>query len=249
MQIDGSLQNTYTQMASMKRINQASDDAAGLAISQKMISSINGYATATANVQTAGDLAATAGGGLSSMQGSLQRMRELAVQASNGTYTADDRKVLQDEIAQLKSSISQVSQGTEFNTIKLLDGSFSDQSIASTPYGTGRSMSIQNTSLQSLGIDAFDVTGTFDISDIDNAMAKISDAQGNVGATSNALQYEAEINATAQENLTAAESGISDADIAQLSMTLKNQQMIQQYQYFAQQKNMEQKSGILNLLR
>ena len=103
MRIDNSIQNTYAQLSSMKRINSAADDAAGLAISQKLLSQIGGYDAASSNAQSMSDLANTADGTLSSIDDSLQRIRELAVQASNGTYTSEDKKMMQNEIDQLKS--------------------------------------------------------------------------------------------------------------------------------------------------
>lgn len=248
MKIDTTIQNSYSQLSSGKRINSAADDPAGLSISQQMTAQVKGYDAGTANVQTAKDLTTTAGDALGSINDQLQRMRELAVQASNGIYTAEDKVGIQQEIDQLKTSINSVGKGTEFNTIKLLDGSFSDKNVASGPSGTGKTMSIQNSSLESLGIADFDVTKTFDIATIDSAITKVSDSRASLGATSNALDAQVNINETASYNLSASESQISSADIAKTASDLKQQQMLQQVQVYAQKMKMSQGAGVLNLL-
>lgn len=248
MKINNSMDNSYMRLASAKRINQAADDPAGLAIAQKLTAQIKGYDKGTDNALTAKDLANTAEGSLSGINDSLQRIRELAVQASNGTNTADDKRMIQDEISQLKNSIGDAAKNTEFNTMKVLDGSFADKTIATDPSGTGRTMTIQNTSLETLGIDGFDVTQDFDIADIDNAITKVSESRSNLGATVNSLDHTVASNNNAAANLTRADSQISDADMAKTMMDLKNQQIKQQIQIYAQQNKAAQGNSVLNLL-
>jgi len=180
--------NIYSQLSSGKRINGASDDAAGLAIAQKMETQIRGYSRGTQNAEDSKNLYNTAESALGSVNDNLQRMRELSVQASNGTLTDGDRAIIQTEIEQIKSSISDVAKNTSFNTQTLLDGTFSDKNIASNPRGTGSKMSIKNSSLESLGIADFDVTKEFDIKQIDDAIQKVSDARSDIGAKTNALE-------------------------------------------------------------
>ncbi len=114
------------KLSSGYRINRAADDAAGLSISEKMRGQIRGLNQASSNAQDGISLIQTAEGGLSETHSILQRMRELSVQASNGTETDDDRKAVADEIKQLQSEITRISSDTEFNTMKLLDGSLAD---------------------------------------------------------------------------------------------------------------------------
>lgn len=249
MKIDNSIQNSYIQLSSAKRINSAADDPAGLAISQKLIAQVKGYDKGTDNALAGKDLARTAEGSLSSINDSLQRIRELAVQASNGTYSADDKQMVQEEINQLKSSISDTARNTEFNTIKVLDGSFSNKALATSPSGTGQIMSIQNTSLESLGIEQFDVTQPFDIADIDNAISKVSDSRSNLGATSNGLDSTINSNNVAATNLSSSESQISGADMAKAIMDLKAQQIKQQVQIYTQKSMANQSGNTLDLLR
>ena len=105
------------------KINRAADNAAGLSVSEKMRSQINGLSQASCNSNDAVSLIQTAEGGLGESEDIIQRMRELAVQAANGTYTDDDRKQIQYEIDALKSEVDRTAESTEFNEIKLLDGS------------------------------------------------------------------------------------------------------------------------------
>lgn len=249
MKIDNNIQQSLAQLSSGKRINSASDDPSGLAISQKMTAQINGYDQATSNALSAKELSNTAEGALSSIEDSLLRIRELAVQASNGTYTAADRKLMQVEISQLKDGIQETTRNTEFNTIKLLDGSFTNRNMASGPSGTGTPMTIKNTSLETLGIDQFDVTQNFDISDIDNAIAQVSDSRSSLGAMSNRLDHQVNANNIMSSNLSSAEDKISNADFAKTITELKTQLLLQNVQIYAQNKKMDQSMGILDIMK
>src|SRR5262249_1825544 len=110
------------RLSSGLRINRAADDAAGLSISEKLRGQIRGLNQASSNAQDGISLIQTADGALNEVATILQRMRELAVQAANGTYTADDRQAIQQEVSQLVDEINRISGATEFNTKKLLDG-------------------------------------------------------------------------------------------------------------------------------
>ena len=120
------------KLSSGYRINRAADDAAGLSISEKMRSQIRGLNKASSNAQDGISLIQTAEGALNESHSILQRMRELSVQAANGTETDDDREAVQNEIEQLQSELTRISDTTEFNTMKLLDGSLGSKSATST---------------------------------------------------------------------------------------------------------------------
>lgn len=248
MRIDGSTQNTYERLSTAKRINRASDDPAGLAILQKLQEQTRGLNKATDNALSMNDLSKTADGALSSMHDSLQRMRELAVQAQNGILTDSDRAAIQEEIGEIKQSISSTVQNTQFNTQKLLDGTFTDKNIAINPNGTGMKMNVQNTGLEALGIDSFDVTGSFDISDIDSAISKVSEARSELGATSNRITHGVNVNNISEYNITAANSRIEDLDMASAMVQLSTQQILQQYNYYAQKQTYQQKANSISLL-
>lgn len=132
------------KLSSGQRINSASDDAAGLAISEKMRGQIRGLDQATRNAQDGVSLIQTAEGALSETTDILQRMRELSVQASNDTATDDDRKALQDEVKQLKSEVDRIGNNTEFNTKKLINGALSGTQVGGvgSKIGTSTSASI-----------------------------------------------------------------------------------------------------------
>ncbi len=120
------------KLSSGYRINRAADDAAGLSISEKMRGQIRGLNQASTNAQDGISLIQTAEGALNESHSILQRMRELSVQAANGTETDDDREAVQNEIEQLQSELTRISDTTEFNTMKLLDGSLGSKSASST---------------------------------------------------------------------------------------------------------------------
>ncbi len=131
----GSLSKSTEKLSSGFRINRAADDAAGLAISEKMRSQIRGLNQASTNAQDGISLIQTAEGALNETHSILQRMRQLSVQAANGTETDEDRSNLQDEVAQLQDELDRIAETTEFNTMKLLDGSFSGKAAGSTSSG------------------------------------------------------------------------------------------------------------------
>ena len=248
LNINNSMQSLYQNMSSLKRISSAKDDPAGMAISQKMKSQTDGYETSINNIDNMNNLNKVAQGGLSSINSSLQRIRELSLQASNGILSDGDKNAIQGEITQLKEGISEVSKNTQFNTVNLLDGSFEDKSVASNPDGTGRTMSIGDFSLEGLGMSDFDVTKDFDIRTIDNALSKVSSAQGKLGATYNSLNSNSNYNSVARENIAAANSRIEDLDIGEQITRLNTKNLLQQVQYQMQQKQMDNEVNKIDML-
>lgn len=230
------------QIASGQRINSAADDAAGLAISEKLKSQVTSANKNIENIATMDNALRTAEGSFGSIQDSLGRIRELAVQASNGILSDDDKQIVQNEINQLKEGISSVASNTEFNNIKLLDGSFTNRNVAMNAQGTGSSITIENTSLETLGIKDFDVTKDFDISSIDDALTKVSEARSKLGSASNAFEHASASIAVKAENLTSARSNITDADIGRQVSVLKRNQVLDQYKMFTQQAIQQQKT-------
>ncbi len=133
--VSTNLQKSTEKLSSGYRINRAADDAAGLAISEKMRSQIRGLSQASTNAEDGISLIQTAEGALNETHSILQRMRQLAVQAANGTETDDDRGNIQDEIEQLQDELDRIAETTEFNTMKLIDGSFDGMSVTNTTSG------------------------------------------------------------------------------------------------------------------
>lgn len=243
----------YTRIASGSKINSAADNAAGLAITEKMNSQTRGMEVSQNNMSSMSDLANTAEGALGSIGDNLGRIRELAVQAGNGILSDSDKSIIQNEINQLKEGISDVARNTEFNTIKLLDGNFADKQTAMNPDGSGKKISIESASLANLGIEDFDVTGgSFDIAQIDSAIEKVSESRSNLGSVTNAFGHAISNSKNAQVNLTSAASSIEDTDIAQEMTNIKKQQVLDQYKMYTQQMQAEQQRaeyGVVDYLK
>lgn len=240
------LQMDMIRMSTARRINSAADDAAGLSISEELLSQSNGYSMASRNAQDAQSASNVAEGGLSGIEDNLQRIRELSVQASNGTYSDEDKAIMQDEIEQIKSGITDQAKGTEFNTIKLLDNT-SNINLATNPSGTGSSMKMVDTTLETLGIADFDVTKNFSINSIDNAISKVSNARSNFGATSNRLDSVISSNDITNHNLMASMSRITDTNYGQVVTDYNTQNALNQYSYMAMQANIQQNSLLMKV--
>lgn len=238
--------SAYQNISSGQRINSAADDAAGLSIATKMDGQTRAMEKNIENIGSMSDLTQTAEGSLGSIQDSLIRIRELTVQAGNGILSDGDRSVIQSEVSELLQNIQSTAEGTEFNTMKLLDGSFANKNTAMNPDGTGKQISIENTSLQSLGIDGFSVTDG--VGAIDTALEKVTQSRSNLGSVQNAFEHATRNKENAVVNLSSAKSQIQDADIAAEISKLKKEQILQQYQIFAQKTKDEQRQNELGAL-
>jgi len=247
------------KLSSGYRINRAGDDAAGLAISEKMRGQIRGLEQASRNAQDGISLIQTAEGALNETHSILQRMRELAVQAANDTNTNADRANLQAEVNELLSEIDRIAKDTEFNTKKLLDGSANTTGIVfHIGANAGQAITLkindmQATSGTGLGLAAVDIstqTGAdAAITTINNAIEKVSTERANLGAYQNRLEHTVNNLGTSAENLTAAESRIRDVDMAKEMMEFtKNNILTQAAQAMLAQAN-QQPQGVLQLLR
>lgn len=239
----------YGQIASGKRIRSAADDASGLAISQKLEKETGGLDAASSNIKDGISVANVKDGALSSIQDSLQRIHELSLKASNGLYGADEKQMIQDEVDQLLQGIEQTAKGTSFNEMKLLDGSMADMNIASNPDGTGMKIQMHDATLQALGLDGYNVTGSFDISAVDNAMKKVNDARSNTGAITNAMEHAYNYNTNASLQLTSARSRIEDLDMPQAISEKKKEELLKNYQMGMMRRKMNDDGMVLKLFR
>lgn len=242
------LRRNFQQLSSGKRINSAADDAAGLAIATKLLSQKNGYDVGLRNAATSQDMVNVAEGGLSKISDSLQRMRELSIQASNtAIYGDDDREAIQQEIDQLKGYILDAAKNTQFNNMNVLDGSMKNSHVASNPDGGGMDINMPDAVLSNLGIADFDVTGDFDISQIDSALEKVSSARSGLGAAYNRLGHTMNYNSYASYNVTASQSRLEDLDYAGAVSDMKKNSLLQEYRIMMQKKQQEQ-FGTVNRL-
>ncbi|MBB2481638.1 flagellin [Bacillus sp. APMAM] len=241
------------KLSSGMRINRAGDDAAGLAISEKMRGQIRGLDQASRNSQDGISLIQTAEGALNETHDILQRMRELAVQGGNDTNTADDRTQIQTELNQLMSEIDRISSTTEFNTKNLLGGTFSATLQVGANDGQIINFSISAMDTTNLGVASVSVgsnaLASTSISALDAAITTVSTQRANLGALQNRLEHTINNLNTSSENLTAAESRIRDVDMAKEMMTqTKNSILSQAAQAMLAQAN-QQPQGVLQLLR
>lgn len=242
--------NYYGQIASGSKLQSAADGAAEMSIVQGEIGQINGYDMGTRNAEDAKSVLDVADGAYNSITESLQRMRELAVQASNSAVLSDgDRQAIQDEIDQLKQGIADIANNTEFNTKKLLDGSNSDMYVQSgANAGQGQTIDTGNATLEALGIADFDVTGDFDIQTIDDALSKVSSNRSSIGAQSNSLDYTIGYNTQTSYNLTKTVSQMQDTDIAKAVSDMNKKQLLDTVNFIMQRRRQEEERQRVNLL-
>lgn len=227
------MSKTMERLSSGYRINRAADDAAGLAISEKMRAQISGLRQAQRNAQDGISLIQTAEGALNEVHSMLRRIRDLAVQASNGTYTDADKAEIQKEVKNLIGEISGIAVRTEFNTMKLLN--FTGVTSKTFTFQVGAndeqtiSIDLKDMRPESLEIKDFTVSGTsITLKTIDNAISVVSSFRSDLGAVQNRLEHTINNLAVSEENLQAAESRIRDADMAAEVAELTKAQILQQ---------------------
>ncbi|SHH78257.1 flagellin N-terminal helical domain-containing protein [Sporanaerobacter acetigenes] len=265
-----SIEKALERLSSGKRINRASDDAAGMAISEKMRAQVQGLRQASRNSLDGISLIQTAEGALNEVHAMLQRMRELCVQGANGVYKEEDLKTIGAEIVQLTEQIDKIANDTEFNGIKLLDGSQKEIQLqvgANEGQKVTIEMSSINATAKELGINsgivkyndtdkkfeiAKDLTPTkFNdaIKTYNTAIGKVSEMRSKLGAYQNRLEHTIKNTDNTAENLTASMSRIEDADMAIEMSEFTRLNILQQAgtAMLAQANQLPQ--GVLQLLR
>ena len=241
------------KLSSGYRINRAGDDAAGLSISEKMRSTIRGLNKASTNAQDGISLVQVAEGALNETHAILQRMNELATQAANDTNTTTDRDAIQKEIDQLTSEINRIQSTTQFNTMNLLDGSFTGKNLqVGSLSGQNISISIGKMSASKLGVSGLKVSSFSKagaaMASIQAAIQKVSVQRSKLGALQNRLEHTIKNLDTTAENTQAAESRIRDVDMAKEMVDYsKNQILAQAGQSMLAQAN-QATQGVLSLL-
>ncbi|APQ78186.1 flagellin [Clostridium botulinum] len=247
------------KLSSGLRINRAGDDAAGLAISEKMRGQIRGLNQASRNSQDAISLIQTAEGALNETHSILQRMRELAVQAANDTNVTVDRENLQKEVAELQSEINRIASQTQFNTKSLINGAVSKDADAMTfqiGANSGQtikltigSMDAKTLKVDNIKLDDTAANITKQIATIDTAINSVSKERAKLGANQNRLEHTIANLDNSAENLQAAESRIRDVDMAKEMMNFtKTNILTQAAQAMLAQAN-QAPQGVLQLLR
>ncbi|HEX8941059.1 MAG TPA: flagellin [Candidatus Limnocylindrales bacterium] len=209
------------KLSSGLRINRAADDAAGLAISEKLRAQVRGLNQAQRNAQDAISMVQTAEGALNEVHASLQRIRELAVQYNNGTLGSAEQNSITAEAAQLMSGITDIANQTTFNGKALLSSAATSVSFQ-VGANQGETLSVAFTALS---VSAASVTA---ISSVDTAIGSVSDLRGTLGAAQNRLESAVRNLGVAAENMSASESRIRDVDVASEMVNFTKLQILQQ---------------------
>ena len=263
-----SMDKAMQQLSTGKRINSAADDAAGLAISNKMTSQIRGLNQAVRNANDGISMLQTAEGATGEITNMLQRMRELAVQAANDTYQASDRSSLNAEVKLLSAEISRIADNTEWNGMKLFTAG---NAASGTGIGTAGTVTLQVGIGGSAG-DRFDVqlsdidatvlgvnsaainlstrsAATSALTALDTAIETIDNERSTYGATMNRLTYAIDNLTNISQNAQASRSRIMDTDYAQATTELAKSQIIQQAATAMLAQANQAPQAVLSLLR
>lgn len=255
------LARSTEKLSSGYRINRASDDAAGLSISEKMRGQIRGLKQASTNAQDGQSLIQTAEGAMNEIHSVLQRMRELTVQAKNDTYLQEDRAKIKTEVDQLQSEITRIATQTQFNKMNLLTGSYkSMQFQVGANDNQVIKLSISKLTASALGVEGVasaignatvskgSIIGD-QLSTIDKAITTVSTARSNLGAISNRLDHTIANADNMAENLQSSESKIRDVNIASEMVSYSSMSILQQAGQSMLSHANQATQGVLSLLQ
>jgi len=252
------MSTSLERLSSGLRINRAADDAAGLAISEKMRGQIGGLGQAQRNAQDGVSLVQTGEGALNEVHSMLQRVRELKVQVNNGTLDTKDKDAIAAEAKQLMTEIGEIQKNTKFNNVALLDGSKATITLqvganeaesidVTTSNITGSSTKVAGLTTNAATATLFE--GTAKLDDIDGAIEEVSKIRSDFGAVQNRLEHRLNNLATYQENLVASESRIRDVDMAKEMVNFSKMQILQQAGTSMLAQANQAPQGVLSLLR
>ena len=236
------LSTAFERLSSGFRINSAADDAAGLQITDRMTSQVQGLNQAVRNANDAISLSQTAEGALSETTTALQRIRTLAIQSQNGINSSADRVALQKEVSALRTEISRIATTTQFAGVDVLSGAFSAKFLVGANAGQTISVNLSSQALTRAGVNGFSATGlgiTNDnvltessasslLSAVDSAVSAIGGIRADLGALQNRFQSTIRNLSNISENVSAARSRIKDADFATETAELSRNQILQQ---------------------
>jgi flagellin len=253
---NGNLSKSTEKLSSGYKINRAADNAAGLTISEKMRGQIRGLDQASRNAQDGISLVQTAEGALAETESILQRMRELTVQAANDTNVTADRAAIKEELTALEAEITRIGNQTQFNTMTLLDGTFTNKNLqVGANKSQNISIEISNMRATALGVNAIHskvdsyTNATAAITTVNDAIEKVSKQRSQLGAIQNRLEHTIANADNTSENLQTAESRIRDVDMAEEMVKYSKDSILQQAgQSMLAQAN-QATQGILSLIR
>ena len=242
------MNKSIEKLSSGQRINRAGDDAAGLAISQKMRAQLSSLEVAKRNVQDGISLVQTAEGAMDEIHSMLTRMRELNTQSLNGIYTDEDKANIQLEVEQLIEQIDEIAGKANFNGVELLNGNGDIDIQCGINGGDVITLAAVDVTSATLGVNGIDVKAGGDLSAIDDAINKVSEARAKLGASQNRLEHTMNSITNTHENLTAAESRIRDVDMATEMANYSKQQVLMQAGVSIAAQANQKTSMIMNLL-
>jgi flagellin len=256
-QVTSRLARNYQRLSTGLRISTAADDAAGLAISERLRSQVRSLSQASRNANDGISLVQVGEGALNEVSNILVRLRELAIQSANGSSSTDDKETIQEEFSSLVNEINRIAQSTEFNGIRLLDGSASSVTfqvgINATVGIDQLDVSLTPALTTSLGLASIDVGSTgstsFAISQIDTAIGSVAQLRGRFGSLQNRLQSTIANLGVAAESLSAAESRIRDVDVAYETAQLTRNNILQQASISILSQANQQPQAALQLLQ
>lgn len=259
--INADYTSSMQKLSSGNRINKAADDAAGLAISEKLLSQMNGLNMAAKNTQDGISMIDTAEGAMNEIHSLVQSMRERAVQAANDTNTPQEREAMDLEFQQFLKEISRIANDTEFNTRKLINGDYKDQSLKlQIGANSGQHMAVYFGDMrwEALSEGLGDASGfnlltqenaNTMISVMDDILNRVSNERSKLGAYTNRLEHAYNVTLNTGENLTSSYAQIKDVDIAKEIMNLTQANIKQQAATTVLSLHMQSASNVLNLLR
>lgn len=264
------VQSSIEKLSSGQRINKASDDAAGLAISEKLRAQIRGLNQANKNTENAVSFIQVTSGYLQETTDILQRIRELAVQSSNGLYSSEDRLQIQVEVSQLVAEVDRIASSAQFNGLNMLTGRYADNEIGEKmTFQVGAnvdqsiSVNIASATAGALGLKGEDQNGgignlvsvedaessNMTLATIDNALKIVNSQRANLGAIQNRMETAVKGIAIAAENLTSAESIIRDEDMASAMVEYTRNQILQNSSIAMISQANTQSQNVLSLLK
>jgi flagellin len=229
------LSTSFERLSSGFRINRAADDAAGMQISDRMTSQIQGLNQAIRNANDGVSLVQTAEGAMQEVTTSLQRIRQLAVQSQNGINSSSDRAALQKEVSALKTEISRIGTTTQFGGVDLLTGTYSAKFLVGANGGQTISVNLSRSGgygASGLSVGSVDIStasgASAALTSIDNALSSLGGARADLGALQNRFQSTIRNLASVSENVSNARSQIRDTDFASETAELTRNQIVQQ---------------------
>ena len=252
--VGNNLAKSTEKLSSGYRINRAADDAAGLAISEKMRAQVRGLNRASDNAQDGISLIQTAEGAMDQQHAILQRARELVVQASNSGVldkdSDDDFQKIQDELNEIGKEFERINSDTEFNKKKLLDGSYTSQYFqVGANKEQGISVSIAKTTWADLDITGDGKDNSAVIDTIDDMIKRVTTERSKLGAVQNRLEYTVKVDDNTAENMQSAESRIRDTDMADEMTKFSKESILQQAATSMLAQANQANQGVLSLLQ